>query len=310
MINLKIKKYIILLFIIIISVLCLTGCDNKKDETKKLKEKADSEIEFFDERISKIIDEILLNEYENNNKDLKEDNNNNASKEENNQNKNNNNQDNGNSSNNNNNNKDSGNSSNNNNQDNGNSSNNQNNNEGQQSSISDNKSEIKELNWEQMNKEIENIYSFWSVLAIDLNKLNIDNQAIIAFGENVNNVKLAIENKQENMLLESLANLYSYIPRYMSSYSEDSFEIAKKNIKYYIISGSVFAKSERWDDCLVQIEMAESEYLKLMNNVNYVNKNSYNVNKIYILLEELKNSISYKSQNVFLLKYKALIQEF
>lgn len=268
----------------------MTGCNNDKDETKKLKEKTDSELEFFEERISKIIDEVLLNEYENSSKNLGGEDNN-SSKEGNNQNENSNNQNNGSDSN-----------------QNGNNSNNQNNNGNQQSS--NNKSERKELNWEQMNEEIEKVYSSWSVFAIDLNKLNVDNQAIIAFGENVNNVKLAIENKQENMLLESLTNLYSYIPRYMSSYSEDSFEIAKKNIKYYIISGSVFARSERWNECLGQIEKAESEYLKLMNNVNYVNKNSHNVNKIYILLEELKNSISYKNQNVFLLKYKTLIQEF
>ena len=146
-------------------------------------------------------------------------------------------------------------------------------------------------------------------MAIDLNKLNVDNKEILSFGQIINDVKISIQSKNESNLLISLINLYRYIPKYISSYSDDSFEVAKKNIKYCIINTGILVKNDNWDEATKQIEIAENEYIKLMNNANYASQNSYNMNKIYILLEEVKNAIGYKNQDIFFMKYQALTDE-
>ena len=269
----KIKKYIAIFLILLISSFMLVGC-SKKDENKDLKEKSNSQIAYLENTLSRITNGILLKEYtkskENDEKQNKDSDSNNQSESESTKNANN-----------------------------------------SSNVIEENNSNTQsaQIDWEKLNQDLEDIYSSWSILAIDLNKLNVDNKEILSFGQIINDVKVSIQSKNESNLLISLINLYSYIPKYISSYSDDSFEVAKKNIKYCIINTGILVKNDNWDEATKQIEIAESEYIKLMNNANYASQNSYNMNKIYILLEEVKNAISYKNQDIFFMKYQALTDE-
>ena len=269
----KIKKYIAIFLILLISSFILVGCD-KKDETKDLKEKSNSQIAYLENTLSRITNGILLKEYTNSEENAKNGNKNNDSKKQ---------------------------------------------SESESTKNTDNSSNVNEENntnnqavqidWDKLNQDLEDIYSSWSILAIDLNKLNVDNKEILSFGQIINDVKISIQSKNESNLLISLINLYSYIPKYISSYSDDSFEVAKKNIKYCIINTGILVKNDNWDEAIKQIEIAENEYIKLMNNANYASQNSYNMNKIYILLEEVKNAIGYRNQDIFFMKYQALTDE-
>lgn len=46
-----------------------------------------------------------------------------------------------------------------------------------------------------------------------------------------------------------------------------------------------------------------------MTDADYVSKNSNKVNKIYVALNELKNSCTLKDRDVFLIKYKNALEE-
>ena len=45
-----------------------------------------------------------------------------------------------------------------------------------------------------------------------------------------------------------------------------------------------------------------------MNDIEYLKNKEYKVNKTYILIKELQNSISYKDKKLFYLKYRNLIE--
>ena len=50
--------------------------------------------------------------------------------------------------------------------------------------------------------------------------------------------------------------------------------------------------------------------MQAMNNIGKEGeKKKYNINKTYILLEELKNSLSKKDTEIFYIKYKNLLEE-
>lgn len=55
---------------------------------------------------------------------------------------------------------------------------------------------------------------------------------------------------------------------------------------------------------------AEGKFLETLNNVSKdKDQRKYNINKTYILIEELKNSLGTKEKEVFYVKYKFLIEE-
>ena len=55
---------------------------------------------------------------------------------------------------------------------------------------------------------------------------------------------------------------------------------------------------------------AEGKFLEILNNVSKdKDQRKYNINKTYILIEELKNSLSKKDKQLYYVKYKFLIEE-
>lgn len=60
----------------------------------------------------------------------------------------------------------------------------------------------------------------------------------------------------------------------------------------------------------VKYGKAEGKFLETLNNVSKdKDQRKYNINKTYILIEELKNSLGTKEKEVFYVKYKFLIEE-
>ena len=55
---------------------------------------------------------------------------------------------------------------------------------------------------------------------------------------------------------------------------------------------------------------AEGKFLEVLNNKSKdKDQRKYNINKTYILIEELKNSLSKKDKQLYYVKYKFLIEE-
>ena len=56
------------------------------------------------------------------------------------------------------------------------------------------------------------------------------------------------------------------------------------------------------------ITKAIETYSEIMSDVNYTKDHSYKVNKIYVLLNELLNSLDEKDSDVFYIKYKVFME--
>ena len=67
---------------------------------------------------------------------------------------------------------------------------------------------------------------------------------------------------------------------------------------------------EDWNKISSNINAASQEFTKLITNVNQNESvNHYNVNKVYVIINELQNAINLKDKEVFLIKYKNLLEE-
>lgn len=163
--------------------------------------------------------------------------------------------------------------------------------------------------WEEILADSRKIENGMATTLVDLAMLNIDTEEISKLSTGINNLIIAIEAQDETNLMIELNNIYALIPNYLSKYLKDDELIFKKQLKYYAISTYVGFNMGNIDLANGQISEAETRYSEKMKDVNYVQKNEYNVNKVYVLIQELKNAVSLGSQELVKTKYLLLIDE-
>ena len=163
--------------------------------------------------------------------------------------------------------------------------------------------------WDEILTDARKIENSTATTLVDLATLNVDSAEVAKLSTGVNNLIIAIENENETNFIVELNNIYALIPNYLSKYLKDDELIFKKQLKYYAISTFVGYKMGNIDLAKSQIAEAEARYSEKMKDVNYVQNNEYNVNKIYVLIQELKSAVETESEELVSTKYLLLIEE-
>ena len=93
-----------------------------------------------------------------------------------------------------------------------------------------------EIDWTSIKTDIENLHETWNIIILDLYKLNVNNENIRSFSNDLDEATTYIKNEDKSNSILSIAKLYSYLPTYIENISTDN---ATKNIfliKSYIIN--------------------------------------------------------------------------
>lgn len=164
-----------------------------------------------------------------------------------------------------------------------------------------------EIDWATIKSEIEVMYSTWNSILLDLYNINVANEDILNFSQALDNTVLAAKSEDKIATLEALANLYSFLPKYVDKIStEESIKNILKT-KSNILNAYSLVEQENWDEIQNQINNADTEYTKVTNDVKYIEDKQEQVSRAYVLIKELKNSINLKDKDVFYIKYKNLM---
>lgn len=165
------------------------------------------------------------------------------------------------------------------------------------------------VQWEELKTDIETFVSSWNTIILDLYKININSTDINDFSTQLDNLLIGIKNKDKIASLNSAVSLYSYIPKYIESYAQQSITKKIADTKLHILNSYVGASSENWDYVITEMNLAEQVFATVMSDSEFVKNNEYNANKIYVSLKELQNSIKTNDKTIFFIKYKNLMQE-
>ena len=266
----KIIKNLILILFITIMIFSLTGCSNQKTDEEQLREKNISEIQYIDNYILLMLNNI-------NNIDLKQyntkientENLNEVLKEE---------------------------------------ENSKSNNVQYSMMQTTILNSDKTTNWQNLKIQIENLNKIWPSIIVDLYKANIENNKLTEFSDLLNICIKNIKDENRVETLKNLSRLYEYVPIYLEKIVEDNqkFEIAKTKVD--VIKAYVNINLENWEELTKNLENAIKNFEPIVNNVSEVEK-EYNVKKAYVLLQEFKNSINTKDKEILFSKYKNLMEE-
>ena len=165
------------------------------------------------------------------------------------------------------------------------------------------------VNWTTIKNDIESFYFTWNSTIIDLYKIGVNNQDILNFSSKLDETVVNIKNENKTEALRLLSELYSIIPIFMNSYSSDNNNINIQLTRSYVLNAYALVEKNDWNTINDQIKKAEEAFNNVMSDVNFINQKNYNVNKTYVSLKELQNSVSLNDPDVFYIKYKTFMEE-
>lgn len=164
------------------------------------------------------------------------------------------------------------------------------------------------VDWKQIKNEIEIINEAWAVIIIDLSNLNAESDDILNFSSTLDKCIISIKDENKADSLKNVANLYSIIPKFEKQISNENSIQNIKQVKSYIINAYSFAEEENWTEIEKNISEAENVFKNLTSDIEYMKNREYKVNKTYVLMKELQNSLQYKDKKVFYIKYQNLLE--
>ena len=170
-------------------------------------------------------------------------------------------------------------------------------------------SEQGDIDWNTVKSEIEKINNSWGVILLDLSSFNINSNDVLGFSNALDNCILSIKDENKSSSLVNLANLYSFIPKYEASISAPNNVQNIKQVKSYILNSYAAVEQDNWNEVESNMAQCENTYKNIINDIEYVKDKEIKVNRTYVLIKELQNSLSYKDKKLFYIKYKNLMEE-
>lgn len=166
-----------------------------------------------------------------------------------------------------------------------------------------------DLNWDLIEENAIDLNGILDTIILDMTEVEISNETIIEFKNRVNNLSIAISNKDIDATLEEYRLLYLLLPIYAEKIYSNKNELEILRLKSLAVSSYVLANRSEWDEAKKTILETENKYKKMMDNVDYIKEYSYNLNKVFVLIGELRNAIELEELELTNIKYVNFIEK-
>ena len=165
------------------------------------------------------------------------------------------------------------------------------------------------IDWNNLKSEIENMYSAWPTIIMDLTTLNVNKDNLLKYNSILDQITKDFENEDKESSLIHLADLHNLLGLYIKEFESDNKEVSVLNVKTNILYSYSFVSMEAWDKVIEYMAKAKKEFSNIINNqINNVNDIDV-INKSYILINELEKNSNNKDKNIFYINYINLMQE-
>lgn len=169
--------------------------------------------------------------------------------------------------------------------------------------------EDKEPDWNLIISRVENLYSIWSTISIDLVQLGVTDDKINQFNSNLNEITLKAKEKNKAESITKLVDLYGNVLDLYNSFDNNMSNNEKKlkEIKYNIILAYENVEIDNWESASDFANKARDINNEILKNIE--DTNEYSVKKIHIILNQILDSLNTEDKDIFYINYKNLIEE-
>ncbi len=169
--------------------------------------------------------------------------------------------------------------------------------------------ENEDLNWDLLEENSVEVNGVLDTVILDMSEIEISNEEIISFKDGVNRLSIAVSNKDINIVLEEYRNLYSILSKFAEKAYENKNEVKQFKLKNLVVSSYVYSENLNWSLAKETIDSAEVMYKEMMDDLDYMKEFSYNLNKIFVLISEVKNAIYLEELELTKIKYINFIEK-
>ncbi len=167
-----------------------------------------------------------------------------------------------------------------------------------------------EPDWVELAYLLENIYSTWPTINLDLQQKGISNEMIEGFSLSMNGAIQSLKNQDKNNTLINLYNMYINLPRYIMAITNDAKKINLYNTKANILNAYVLvATTDKWNDITSSIIEAKNSFNSILTSENDDKNEKINMQKTYVIMEDLERASKLNDKDIFLIGYKNIIQQ-
>ena len=99
------------------------------------------------------------------------------------------------------------------------------------------------------------------------------------------------------------------MPKFAQSIYDDDLRKTIIETKSNILKAYSKLDTDNWNDISNDIKQASNSYSKLLTNPNIDKSKQYDISKIYVMINELQNAVQVQDKQIFLIKYKNIIEE-
>ena len=166
-----------------------------------------------------------------------------------------------------------------------------------------------DVNWKDVKNEVEILYSSIPTITLDLYQSNTNQQDILNFNKEFDNLTMVVKEEKKEETLVELSKLYDYIPKFMENSTDDQMAKTVTETKANILKAYSKLDYKNWEEISNDLKQAIDVYSKLLTDTNIDSTKQYTISKVYIMINELQNAIQIQDESVFLIKYKNIIEE-
>lgn len=166
-----------------------------------------------------------------------------------------------------------------------------------------------QINWNEIKSKIETLYSSIPTITLDLYQIQVSQDDILNFNKELDSLTLLVEQERKGESLNKLATIYEYVPKFAEKATTDELEKTILDTKKNLFKAYSKLDSKNWTEISQDVSQTVESFTKLLTNVNENDSKQYTINKIYVMLNELQNAVNIQDTNVFLIKYKNILEE-
>ena len=95
----------------------------------------------------------------------------------------------------------------------------------------------------------------------------------------------------------------------MNVCEKDKNKIKQKELKKSILKSFNYIENMDWINGKNELLNVENKYNEMISDSSYIDENVYNINKLYILIQEYKTAIDSNDYELVRIKFIALVSE-
>ena len=166
----------------------------------------------------------------------------------------------------------------------------------------------KTINWKEEKSKIEKLYSTLPVICTDLKEIGISIEDIDKLTNSIDNLTNSILNEQTQETMNNITAIYGLFPEFIKKYDGESKNQKIINLKHLALLCYRDVSNNEWENLEEDLNNLKLNFSNIKLNNEFSDK-EINIKKGESIIEEMKNCINNKNQEIFFIKYKNFMQE-